>query len=485
MPTSVIGEHLLETCRARPASTAVVWRRVQRAISFGELYEQYEVVRAALVRHGLGRGSCVVSRVGNQPVFFPLFVACLDVGAVLLPLGEATDVEASAIVGNAGADAIVSDRLLPLASIGETQLDSDVWLRRLAHGSETRRYGESLLIKLTSGSTDLPKATLTGELALINDARNIATGMDIRFEDITIAAIPLSHAYAIGNVVMPLVLQGTAVALLPSFNPSQFLRDAESTHATVFPGVPFMFDQLRIALQHERLPGALRLLITAGARIDASTVRWFREHANRKIHSFYGTSETGGITFDDSDELSDPLHLGRPLPNVTVEIRHTPGRVFVRGTGLAFGYANPGGTNAISAFQDGGFLTGDLGYLDSHGRLVLTGRVSSLVNVAGRKVDPAEVERVLTAFTDVTDARVVGVDCRTRGQELVAFVLRANTGVTPLALRQSCAETLSPYKIPRRFIFLDRWPVDSRGKVDRRALEALAVTRRSPNPRLE
>jgi acyl-CoA synthetase (AMP-forming)/AMP-acid ligase II len=78
------------------------------------------------------------------------------------------------------------------------------------------------------------------------------------------------------------------------------------------------------------------------------------------------------------------------------------------------------------------------------------------------------------ALPDVSDARVVGIDCRTRGQELVAFVLRASGSLTPIALRRSCARTLSPYKIPRRFIFLERWPVDSRGKVDKRALEALA-----------
>jgi fatty-acyl-CoA synthase len=143
---------------------------------------------------------------------------------------------------------------------------------------------------------------------------------------------------------------------------------------------------------------------------------------------------------------------------------------------MASGYA-PGATaEAQSAFEDGGFRTGDIGYVDASGQLVLTGRVSPLINVAGRKVDPAEIERVLTSLPDVAEARVVGVECSTRGQELVAFVVRGGAALTPLGLRRSCADTLSPYKIPRRFIFLERWPVDERGKVDRRALEALAQT---------
>ena len=107
---------------------------------------------------------------------------------------------------------------------------------------------------------------------------------------------------------------------------------------------------------------------------------------------------------------------------------------------------------------------------------MLTGRVSPLVNVAGRKVDPAEVERVLAALPDVVDARVLGISCDTRGQQLVAFVVRSSPALTTIAIRQLCAGQLSPHKIPRRFVFLDRLPVDARGKMDRRALETLAST---------
>jgi acyl-CoA synthetase (AMP-forming)/AMP-acid ligase II len=373
----------------------------------------------------------------------------------------------------------VTDRTLPIDATPTAAFGDEIAMLQVTNRPSLRAYQPSLVIKLTSGSTALPKAALASEMSLMHDGQNIVAAMGIRPDDINLAAIPLSHAYALGNIIMPLVLQGTAAALRPSFSPSQFVRDAQVSGATVFPGVPFMFEHLRALLQHQRLPPALRLLITAGARIDASTVQWFYEHGGRKIHSLYGTSETGGITFDASEALSDPLHVGRPLPGVTVEIMSAgasgSGRVFVRGDALASGYLNPAGGDDSSAFQRGGFLTADLGYLDPLGPLVLTGRVSALINVAGRKVDPAEVERVLTSLAGVTDARVVGVDCHRRGQELVAFIVRGAPAPTPIALRQSCADALSPYKIPRRFIWLDRWPVDSRGKLDRRALEALAA----------
>jgi acyl-CoA synthetase (AMP-forming)/AMP-acid ligase II len=149
------------------------------------------------------------------------------------------------------------------------------------------------------------------------------------------------------------------------------------------------------------------------------------------------------------------------------------GRIFVQGNAVASGYARAGDVDSVSMFCDGGFLTGDQGYVDSAGRLVLTGRVSALVNVAGRKVDPAEVERLLVELPGISDARVLGVPCDQRGQQVVAFIVRADAALTPIAIRQLCAASLSTHKIPRRFVFVDRFPVDARGKLDRPALQAL------------
>jgi acyl-coenzyme A synthetase/AMP-(fatty) acid ligase len=267
--------------------------------------------------------------------------------------------------------------------------------------------------------------------------------------------------------------------LQQAFNPLQFVQDVSETGATVFPGVPFMFDRLKSSGEIDRLPSSLRLLITAGARIDVETVLWFRTRLDRKVHSFYGSSETGGITYDDSDSVSDPLNVGRALPETTVTVRDPEpgaahGRVFVSGGAVASRYANVDSHDSLLAFTDGGFLTSDVGRLDGDGCLVLTGRVSGLVNVAGRKVDPAEVERTLLQLPGIADARVFGMACDMRGQQVVAFVVRADVTLTPLAIRQHCAATISTHKIPRRFVFVDRFPVDARGKIDRRALQSLA-----------
>jgi long-chain acyl-CoA synthetase len=382
------------------------------------------------------------------------------------------------LVRQARALAVITDRQLPVHAARERAVPGDLRVLRLADPINPSQHGESVVLKLTSGSTDLPKAAVASEMQLINDGRHVIEAMGIAPSDINLAYIPLSHSYAIGNLIMPLLWQGTPLALRQSFNPSQLVNDVRVSDATVFPGVPFMFEHLKSLDQIDHLPSSLRLLITAGARIDASTVSWFRRRLDRKVHSFYGSSETGGIAYDDSEEVTDPLHVGRPMPETNVAVRppdgdRAAGRVFVRGNAVASRYAGGDREHSVSEFCDGGFLTADLGHFDDEGRVVLTGRASALVNVAGRKVDPAEVERTLVEFPGVADARVLGMSCDKRGQQVVAFVVRADRALTPVAIRQLCAARLSTHKIPRRFVFLDRFPVDARGKVDRRALQAL------------
>jgi acyl-CoA synthetase (AMP-forming)/AMP-acid ligase II len=487
MGMSAIADRFLKTSRDHGGAVAVRTLWDGRALSFDDLREQYVQTRRALVEAGIGPGSCVVSLAGNRPGFFALFVACMDVGAALLPLNEATDAEAAALIDRAAAVAVVSERALPLAAVRQGSLPDGMHVLTLRTRSRGilptygPTYGRSVLLKLTSGSTDLPKAAVAGEHHLISDGCHVIEAMGIEPSDVNLAYIPLSHSYAVGNIVMPLIWQGTGVALRQMFNPSQLGHDARVSGASVFPGVPFMFDQIQASPEIDQLPRGLRLLITAGARIDPGTVLWFQERLGRKIHSFYGSSETGGISYDDSEDVSDVPHVGWPMPETTIAIKPVEraegaGRIFVSGPAVCGGYADDHDSARPGAFSDGGFLTGDAGYKDGRGRVVLTGRLSPLVNVAGRKVDPAEVERVLIGLRDVVEARVLGISCDKRGQQIVAFVVRSSPALTPIAIRTLCAGMLSPYKIPRRFIFLDRLPVDARGKMDRRALEALAST---------
>jgi len=276
--------------------------------------------------------------------------------------------------------------------------------------------------------------------------------------------------------VLPLLLQGTAIVLRESFVPHQFAADARAYGARVFPGVPFMFDHFNAHQSPGSWPAGLEVLISAGARLETSTVRAFHGSFGLKIRSFYGTSETGGIAYDDSPEIEDEPTVGRPMPGVRITLRpeegapENGGRVHVTGDAVASGYA--GGEPFDAGGLGAGFLTGDFGRFTDRGHLVLTGRVSSFINVAGRKVQPEEVEGVLRSMPEIDDARVVGAPDPSRGQQIVACIVARSGDPGVLRVRQFCAGRLAPHKIPRTIIVLDRIPLTERGKTDRRRLEA-------------
>lgn len=489
MVRSLICEEFDKLSRELGSRVAIYALSERRVLTFEDVAEEQRLIAAAFERAGIGAGAAVVASVANRAEFVPVFLAALSVGAVLVPLdGHATAAELSTLADASGAIAVIAlPGDLPPAvpqsgsSPGMCDLPGGLCLWTFAPRASTRDYGSAALLKLTSGSTDFPKAALTEESHLWHDGRHVIEAMGIGRSDVNLACIPLAHSYGLGNLVMPLVLQGTPLALRDSFSPGRLADDIAETHASVFPGVPFMFDHLCTSPLVEALPASLRLAISAGSRLDAATVRAFHGKFGRKIHSFYGCSETGGISYDDAADLNDPVTAGRPMPDTDVSLRpHAQagpgaGRIHVSGTAITAGYASQVGDTNTSSFTDDGFLTGDLGYFDHAGQLLLTGRISVFVNVAGRKVDPHEVERVLLAIPGIADVRVFGVACDKRGQKLVACLVAREPGVTRAFVRKRCADSLSPHKIPRDFLFLEALPLTGRGKIDRQELEALVA----------
>jgi long-chain acyl-CoA synthetase len=476
----MIVERFSRILRDDPQRPLIHLPLTRATLTAEQVWEAAVAQRSRLQKLGLGCEHLLVYAGSNRPDAVALWLACGSLGLPLMPVDAAvTLTELGSIATCFGASAIV----LPDAANAAQELGSPhAFTPNLAvvvvRGAvpAPHIYAGATVLKLTSGSTGLPKATCTTDVQLVNDAAHITGAMDIRPSDRQMAAIPLSHAYGIGNLVLPLLLQGTAIVLRESFVPHQFAADARAYGARVFPGVPFMFDHFNAHQSPGSWPAGLEVLISAGARLETSTVRAFHGSFGLKIRSFYGTSETGGIAYDDSPEIEDEPTVGRPMPGVRITLRpeegapENGGRVHVTGDAVASGYA--GGEPFDAGGLGAGFLTGDFGRFTDRGHLVLTGRVSSFINVAGRKVQPEEVEGVLRSMPEIDDARVVGAPDPSRGQQIVACIVARSGDPGVLRVRQFCAGRLAPHKIPRTIIVLDRIPLTERGKTDRRRLEA-------------
>lgn len=424
-------------------------------------------------------GTAVGLVAANGPGFLASLLALRRAGlaAVLLD-GQTPAAEALRIVRALGAAALLRCRC------GWPQGPDDWRLTRLEPEDGAPpplpARPDLAVIKLTSGSTGLPRGIATPAEALLADDANLTATMGIRPDDRLLTAIPLSHSYGLSSLAMPALLRGTPLVLPEAGSLWNPFEAAERTGATVFPTVPAYLDALLRLAEPPRRPPALRLVLTAGAPLAPATAHRFRETFGLPVHVFYGASECGGICYDRAGDAGERGTVGTPVEGVRVVLQRTdptdatapdasPGIVTVRSAAVAAGYLPDPGPRLAA----GRFVGGDLAVWQG-GELVLCARLDDLVNIRGKKVNPREVEEVLCGLPGVTEVVVLGVPDPGRRGERLRAVIACEPG--RLSMDQVLAwsrERLAPHKVPRSVILVPELPRTPRGKLDRPALVAL------------
>ena len=249
--------------------------------------------------------------------------------------------------------------------------------------------------------------------------------------------------------------------------PRAVLEDLARTEATVFPGMPLFFQAFGEMTPLPRLP-KLRLCISAGAPLTRRVARKFRDKFGQPIHSFYGASECGGICYDRAATDEGEGFVGAPLRGIelqplTPEADAT--QIRVRSAAVGDGYFPQADPDKLGS---GCFLPDDLVTIGGTG-VRIVGRLSDVINVAGKKVNPAEVEAHLLNFEGVRQAVVFGRASSLRHQEVVACVV-ATEATDEAMLIEFCRTRLSAWQVPKRIFLLETLPTNERGKISRREL---------------
>lgn len=428
-------------------------------------------------------GSVAVLSLVNGEDFIAALAALRAAGAVVA-LVDATEPEDELVrcAESIGATVILADESrLPA---GPRQTLGALALAHVSAPPVALPRGTALL-KLTSGSTGEPRAVAVDVRGLVRDTVQILRTMAIHPTDVTLAAIPLTHSFGIGSCLVPLFLVGMPLAFPVCALPAALVHTLVKARIQHFPAVPAM---IRVLARLPNLPDLplLRICLSAGAPLTPEDAAAFQGACGVKVHAFYGSSECGGITYDRSRELvTERGMVGSALAGVEVEVidgagnlvaTGHEGRVWVGSRAAALGIVPSDEERVLSP---GVFLTSDLGCLDGAGRLTLTGRIGDVINVAGKKVQAAEVRRVIEAIPGVRAALVMGIPGAHRGQIIAAAVaVEPGVGVDRDRIMLACRERLAPYKRPRRIVLLDELPVSVRGKVRHEAALALFETSR-------
>ena len=251
--------------------------------------------------------------------------------------------------------------------------------------------------------------------------------------------------------------------------PRAVLADLARTAATVFPGTPVFYQAFCDMNDLPSLP-KLRLSISAGAPLSSAVAKKFFHKFRQPIHSFYGASECGGICYDRRGTTFEDGFVGQPMQGVKIEPvdpTESASQIRVRSAAVSDGYFPEPDEQKLG---NGAFVPDDL--LARHNSaLKIVGRVSDVINVAGKKVNPAEVEAHLLRFKGVRQAVVFGrpMGAGLRNEEVAACVL-ASPEVRESELLRFCRTALSGWQVPKRIFMVDRIPINERGKISRREL---------------
>jgi long-chain acyl-CoA synthetase len=408
-------------------------------------------------------GDVLGVQIGNHEDWPSIFIACLSRHLVVLPLEQS-------ISKQQRDEALEICRAKAVVSAVPSGGAPEIIPLRTANTTPVWGEGSPVLLKLTSGTTATPRAVRFRSEQLLADCNQICETMGISDASLNFGVIPISHSYGFSNLLTPLIGRGVPMVISRDRTPRAILADLARSDATVFPGMP-VFYQAFCEMEHVPTLSKLRLCISAGAPLSISVAKKFLEKFNLPIHSFYGASECGGICYDRDATNPSEGFVGQPMKGVTLQMidpNESATQVRVRSAAVGDGYFPEPDKEKLA---DEIFVPDDLLARESSG-FKIVGRVSDVINVAGKKVNPAEVEAHLLRFSGVRQAVVFGrpAGAKALRNEEVTACVAATPEVSETELLQFCRGALSTWQVPKRIFIMDTIPANERGKISRREL---------------
>ncbi len=331
----------------------------------------------------------------------------------------------------------------------------------------------------STGSTGKPKRVSRTHFNLVALADNHTQTVGWTEKDRILFTVPISHTYGLGNFISA-VKVGASIYVLGEFNRNKVIDLIEIESISIFPAVPFMLNVLAETLLHKpRDFSSIKLVISAGAPLSKEIFYKFHEKFGIYPRQLYGSTETGVISINISEDIEEKFDsVGLPVRNVEVKIlrengsqtdKNEDGEITIKSPSMTTSYYGlPEETE--KAFRNGYYFTGDLGKIDERDYIYIVGRKKLFINVAGNKVDPAEVENLLLTHPKVKEVAVLGIK-DIYGSESVKAVIVTKANMEIREVYDYCRGHISDFKIPRIVEFRDDIPKSPTGKVLRQHLK--------------
>ena len=484
-----IGTIVIDNARAHPDRRALMWQESggMRSWTWAELRDESESFAHRLLKLA-DPGDVVAIFAANSPdwVFFEYGAALA--GVTLAAINTAlADAEVEHVVHTTDAKAVFADAdfrgsplLARVRSIARElpAIELATW-RELAATTTPLPVVDAdspLLIQFTSGTTGKPKAAVLSHLAAFNCARYQTLRLGGTADDNWLNVLPLHHVGGSVCVLLSMLAVGGATTLAPSFDPGPVLDLISRSGATIIGLVPTM--QLAL-LDHDDFTtsdlASVRIVMSGGTVVPTSLIHRVEAAFGATVVNAYGQSESPSaiMTHPDDDDVTKSETIGQPLDQRDVRITRADGstaafdevgELTMRSPLTMDGYLGASSDDTLD--RDGWLHTGDLCSMDARGVLRIRGRVREVIIRGGENIYPAEVEEVMLRHPAISDVAVVGVPDERWGEVPVACY-RPATGQQPsdADLIEFGRESLAGFKVPRRWIAMETFPLTPAGKV--------------------
>jgi malonyl-CoA/methylmalonyl-CoA synthetase len=485
-------------------------------LTYRDVDHRAACMAGALRELGVATGDRVLVQIDKSTDNVALYLACLRVGAVFLPLNTAytsnevgyfvDDASPTVVIARPGTLDDLSTSVVSLGTDGDRSFAEATDAATPFVGVVERRPDDLAAMLYTSGTTGRSKGAMLTHANLESNALALHDIWAFRPGDVLLHTLPIFHVHGLFIALHCAMLSGNEVIFLPKFDVAQVIE--QLPNATVMMGVPTQYTrllahqpQLQIRADHDAschdpqefeesrqdLPefdaaacASIRLFTSGSAPMTEAVHAEFTARTGHQILERYGMTEAGMITSNPYTGDRVPGTVGFALPDVELRVcdddggpipTDETGVVEIRSPGLFAGYWQMPEKTA-SEHRDGGwFITGDVGSVDAEGRLTLEGRSSDMIISGGYNVYPKEVEMVLDELPGVLETGVIGVPHPDFGEAVIAVVVRDGTvDVSDEQLSAALDGVLARFKHPKRYIAADALPRNAMSKVQKAAL---------------
>lgn len=456
--------------------------------TYGQLFDFVNTAAQQMKAAGLFQ-KAGIPRVGlfcpNGIAHVVLALAVVRSGGCLVPIAtELAPQEREALIESTALDAIViapetaweqpPGRIAQIELAGFCAAVSILADPKTAFDANELSKLDPAFIRFSSGTTGCSKGVVLSHRTLLDRINAANRGLRIGPEDRVIWTLSMAHHFAVS--IMLYLMKGATTVLVSSHLAEDVLAAARQHRGTVIYGAPFHHALLAAEPSGLAWP-SLRLAVSTAAALPSGIARDFDSRFGVPLSQALGIIEVGLPVLNVDAPREKPESVGRPQPDFDVELRDESGvcvkpggvgEIVVRGPGIFDAYLKPWRTRD-AVLDDGWFHTGDLGTFDADGFLKIVGRLHSVINVAGMKCFPEEIEAVLSGHPGIRAARVVGKPHPRFGAVPVAEVVARDPANPPdlCSVLARCRDALARFKVPVDVQFVDSLPKTASGKIRR------------------